>query len=212
MRRFAKKTVPLSFENRKTMEKASHHAHEHTAAGNIRVAFFANLVFTVIELVGGWLTNSMAIVGESFHDLGCTLTLGLSWLLEKKNHQLTGAILNAVILTVSSVVVIVECTQRLAHPETVNVRGMFWVALLGIAFKGFAMWRTHKNHSVNEKMVSLHLLGDCLGWVVVLINSVVLMMVDVPWLDSVLSILITLFILYNVVYNLVIALRNRKKQ
>ena len=186
--------------------------HEHTAVGNIRAAFFTNLVFTIIELVGGWLTNSMAIVGESFHDLGCTVTLGLSWLLEKKNRQLTGAIINAVILTISSIVVIVECIGRLAQPETIDVKGMFWVALLGIAFKGFAVWKTHHNHSINEKMVSLHLLGDCLGWVVVLINSVVLMMVDIPWLDSVLSILITLFILYNVVYNLVVALVNRKKQ
>ncbi|MBR4526874.1 MAG: cation transporter [Bacteroidaceae bacterium] len=194
------------------MKSASHHAHQHTAVGNIRVAFFTNLVFTVIELVGGWLTNSMAIVGESFHDLGCTLTLGLSWLLEKKNHQLAGAIINAVILTVSSVVVIVECIGRLAHPESVNANGMFWVALLGILFKGFAVWKTHRDHSINEKMVSLHLLGDCLGWVVVLINSIVLMVVDVPWLDSVLSIVITLFILYNVVYNLFIALRDRKNQ
>ena len=76
----------------------TYHVHEHTAVGNIRVAFFTNLVFTLIELVGGWLTNSMAIVGESFHDLGCTLTLGLSWIMEKKNHQLTGAVLNAVVL------------------------------------------------------------------------------------------------------------------
>jgi len=189
----------------------THHLHEHTAVGNIRTAFFTNLVFTVIELVGGWLTNSMAIVGESFHDLGCTLTLGLSWLLEKKNHQLAGAIVNAVILTVSSVVVIIECIERLSSPETVNAKGMFWVALLGIVFKGFAVWKTHKSHSVNEKMVSLHLLGDCLGWVVVLINSIVLMIVDIPWLDSVLSILITLFILYNVVYNLVVALKQTPK-
>ena len=194
------------------MESAAHHMHEHTAVGNIKVAFLTNFVFTIIELVGGWLTNSMAIVGESFHDLGCTVTLGLSWLLEKKNRQLTGAIINAVILTVSSIVVIVECIGRLAQPETIDVKGMFWVALLGIAFKGFAVWKTHRNHSINEKMVSLHLLGDCLGWVVVLINSVVLMVVDIPWLDSVLSILITLFILYNVVYNLVVALINRKKK
>jgi cobalt-zinc-cadmium efflux system protein len=60
-------------------------------------------------------------------------------------------------------------------------------------------------------MVSLHLLGDCLGWGVVLVNSIVLMFVDIPWLDSVLSILITLYILCSVVYNLIVALKNRKK-
>jgi len=188
-----------------------YHVHEHTAVGNIKVAFFTNLVFTLIELVGGWLTNSMAIVGESFHDLGCTLTLGLSWMMEKKNHQLAGAVLNAVVLTVSSIVVVAECAGRLMNPQEVNAKGMFWVALLGIVFKGFAVWRTHRSHSVNEKMVSLHMLGDCLGWGVVLVNSIVLMFVDIPWLDSVLSILITLYILCSVVYNLIVALRNRKK-
>ena len=190
---------------------ANHHVHEHTAVGNIRVAFFTNLVFTAIELVGGWLTNSMAIVGESFHDLGCTLTLGLSWALEKKNHQLLGAIINAAVLTVSSVVVIVECLGRLDNPEGVDAKGMFWVALLGIVFKGFAVWKTRKSHSMNERMVSLHLLGDGLGWAVVLVNSIVLMLTDIPWLDSALSIVITLFILYSVVRNLMIALHNRKK-
>lgn len=189
-----------------------HHIHEHTAAGNIGVAFFTNLLFTAIELVGGWLTNSMSIVSDSIHDLGCTLTLGLSWLFEKKNHVLTGAVINAVVLTVSSIIVIIECIQRLINPEEVSAKGMFWVALLGILFKGFAMWKTHRSHDVNEHMVSLHLLSDCLGWVVVLINSIVLMYVDIPWLDSALSIAITLFILYSVIYNLVVALKMRKAE
>ena len=189
-----------------------HHIHEHTAAGNIGIAFFTNLLFTAIELVGGWLTNSMSIVSDSIHDLGCTLTLGLSWLFEKKNHVFTGAVINAVVLTVSSIIVIIECIQRLANPEEVSAKGMFWVALLGILFKGFAMWKTHRSHDVNEHMVSLHLLSDCLGWMVVLINSIVLMYVDIPWLDSVLSIAITLFILYSVIYNLVVALKMRKTE
>lgn len=189
-----------------------HHIHEHTAAGNIGIAFFTNLLFTAIELVGGWLTNSMSIVSDSIHDLGCTLTLGLSWLFEKKNHVLTGAVINAVVLMVSSIIVIIECIQRLINPEEVSAKGMFWVALLGILFKGFAMWKTHRSHDVNEHMVSLHLLSDCLGWVVVLINSIVLMYVDIPWLDSALSIAITLFILYSVIYNLVVALKMRKAE
>ena len=187
-----------------------HSVHECPAEGNIKVAFFANLLFTAIELIGGCITNSMSIVSDSIHDLGCTLMLGLSWILERKDKVIIGAILNAVILSISSFIVIYECIGRIANPEAVSAKGMFWVALLGIVFKGFAVWKTHKNHDVNEHMVSLHLLNDCLGWIIVLINSIVLMKIDVPWLDSVLSIVITLFILYSVVYNLFVALKKSK--
>ncbi|PWG69194.1 cation transporter, partial [Enterococcus hirae] len=53
--------------------------HHHHTTKNLRVAFFLNLAFTVIELIGGLLTNSMAILSEALHDLGDSLSLGLSW-------------------------------------------------------------------------------------------------------------------------------------
>ena len=64
----------------------SSHGHTHHATGsasNIRVAFILNLSFTIIEIVGGLLTNSMAILSDALHDLGDTLSLGLSWYFEK---------------------------------------------------------------------------------------------------------------------------------
>ena len=84
---------------------------------------------------------------------------------------------------------------------------MLWFALLAILFKGLAVWRTWRGSSVNQRMVSLHLLGDCLGWVAVLVASVVMMFVEIPLLDSILSICISLYILYNVVHNLIVAFR-----
>ena len=189
-----------------------HAPHQHTAEGNIRLAFFTNLLFTLIEFVGGFLTHSMSIVSESVHDLGCTLTLGLSWLFEKKDHAFTGAVVGAVVLVVSSIVVIAESIGLLTHPEEVSADGMLWVALLGIAFKGFAVWKTHHGHDANERMVSLHLLGDCLGWVVVLACSIVLKYHNIPWLDAALSIAISLFVLYGVIYNLWWAIQEHSKQ
>ena len=194
------------------MKHSDLHFHEHTAEGNILVAFLTNLALTIIEFVGGMLSNSMSVVSDAIHDLGCTLTLGLAWGFEKKNHSLAGAIVNAVVLTVSSVVVIYECVTRILNPEEVSAKGMFWIALIALLFKGFAVWRTRRSKNINEHLVSLHLLGDFLGWVIILLNSIVLMFVSIPWLDSVLSILITLFILYSVIYNLIVALRNHTKE
>ena len=200
-----------------------HHMHLHNegTGRNILSAFFINLIFTVISLIGGWLTTSMAIISDSIHDLGCTLSIALAWGFECiakrkptnnftfgfRRFTLLGAFVNAFILLSGSSVVFYESIKRLFSPEEVNAEGMLWFALLAIIFKGLAVWRTWKGKSVNQRMVSLHLLGDCLGWVAVLTASAVMMFVEIPLLDPILSVCISLYILYNVVHNLIVAFR-----
>ena len=87
-------------------------------------------------------------------------------------------------------------------PEQVYAPGMIGLAVLGIIANGAAVWRTKKGTSLNEKMVSWHLLEDTLGWVALLLGSIAMMIWDVPILDPLLSILISLFILWNVGRNL----------
>jgi cobalt-zinc-cadmium efflux system protein len=202
---------------------AHKHIHHHSegASSNILSAFFINLAFTVISLIGGWITNSMAIISDSIHDLGCTLSIALAWVFERiaghkptkrftfgyQRFTLLGAFINAFILLSGSSIVLYESIKRLMSPEEVNAEGMLWFALLAILFKGLAVWRTWRGASVNQRMVSLHLLGDCLGWVAVLIASFVMMIVEIPLLDPILSVCISLYILYNVVHNLIVAFR-----
>ena len=197
------------------------HLHSEGAGRNILSAFFINLTFTIISLIGGWITNSVAIISDSIHDLGCTVSIALAWAFEHiaghkpTNHftfgyrrfTLLGAFVNAFILLGGSSIVLYESIGRLAHPEAVDAEGMLWFALLAILFKGLAVWRTWKGTSVNQRMVSLHLLGDCLGWVAVLIASAVMLFVEIPLLDPILSVCISLYILYNVVHNLIVAFR-----
>ena len=57
----------------------SSHQHNHSTEGNIKVAFFLNLAFSIIELIGGVLTNSVAILSDALHDLGDSLSLGVAW-------------------------------------------------------------------------------------------------------------------------------------
>lgn len=202
---------------------AHHHIHLHSegAGKNILSAFFINLTFTIVSIIGGWLTNSIAIISDSIHDLGCTVSIALAWLFERiaghkptnrftfgyRRFTLLGAFINAFILLGGSSIVLYESAKRLIHPEKVDAEGMLWFALLAILFKGLAAWRTWKGTSVNQRMVSLHLLGDCLGWVVVLLGSIIMLFVKVPLLDPILSVCISLYILYNVIRNLIIAFR-----
>ncbi|HAG93460.1 MAG TPA: cation transporter, partial [Gammaproteobacteria bacterium] len=62
------------------------HDHSHLkdeSASRIGMAFFLNVIFTIIEFVGGWLTNSTAIMADAVHDLGDSLSIGSAWLLNR---------------------------------------------------------------------------------------------------------------------------------
>ncbi|MGB4974359.1 MAG: cation diffusion facilitator family transporter [Cyclobacteriaceae bacterium] len=192
-----------------------HHHHDH-AEGNIKVAFFLNLGFTIIEIVGGILTNSLAILSDALHDLGDSLSLGLSWYFQKiskkgrtpafsfgyKRFSLLGAIINSIVLVVGSIIILTKAIPQIFAPEEVHVQGMFYLAILGIIVNGAAVFRLRKGSSMNERVVSLHLLEDVLGWVAVLIGSVIMMYVDAPFIDPLLSVFIALYVLFNVYKNL----------
>jgi cobalt-zinc-cadmium efflux system protein len=189
-----------------------HHDHGAQATGNIKVAFFLNLFFTVIEIIGGIATNSMAILSDALHDLGDSLSLGLAWYFQNfakkpksasysygyKRYTLMGALINAVILTTGSIIFVWRAIPRLIEPQEVNAPGMILMALLGIAVNGAAVLRLKNGKSLNQRVVYLHLLEDVLGWVAVLIGAIVMYYFDLPIIDPILSILISLFILFNV--------------
>tara|TARA_R110000868_G_scaffold121818_1_gene323228 strand:- start:339 stop:1223 length:885 start_codon:yes stop_codon:yes gene_type:complete len=180
---------------------------------NLKIAFFMNVAFTCIELIGGIFTNSIAIVSDALHDLGDSFSLGLAWFLEKKalnkestnkfsfgyvRFRLLGALVNALVLIGGSVYIIIEAIGRFQNPEPVKSQWMMIIAIIGVAANGYAAWRTKGAKSLNEKVISWHLLEDVLGWIAVLIVSIILQFKDWYFLDPALSIGVTLFILYGV--------------
>jgi cobalt-zinc-cadmium efflux system protein len=187
------------------------HSHHHTSS-NLQVAFLLNLGFTVVEIIGGILTNSVAILSDAVHDLGDSVSLGLAWYLDIKSGKqanknfsfgykrfsLLGALINSIVLIAGSVYIIREAILRLISPEVSNADGMILFALLGIAVNGYAAWRMSAGKTMNEKVISWHLLEDVLGWVAVLVVGVVLKFYDAPYLDPALSLFITAYILWNV--------------
>ncbi|AGP83517.1 Co/Zn/Cd efflux system protein [Alteromonas mediterranea MED64] len=191
------------------------HSHDLENADSTRIgwAFWLNFTFTIIEFIGGWLTNSVAIMADAVHDLGDTLSIGLAWYLSKlgkkastekytygfKRLSLMGAMINGVILVVGAVWILSEAIPRLANPEMPVTEGMMGLAVLGILVNGLAAYKLHGGHSMNEKVLNWHLIEDAMGWVAVLIVAIVLHFVNWPILDPILSIGFTLFILINVI-------------
>ncbi len=192
------------------------HKHQHDVSSQrIGIVFLLNFFFTIIEFVGGVLTGSTAIMADAVHDLGDTISIGLAWLLNKLSKKnpndeftygyyrfsLLGALINGVVLITGSAWVLSEAVPRLLHPQMPHAQGMFWLAVLGVTVNGYAAWKISKGKTLNERVLNWHLMEDVLGWVSVLIVSILLLFFDWPVLDPVLSIVFTLYILMNVIKN-----------
>ena len=189
------------------------HSHDDNSSTRIGWAFFLNVGFTIIEFIGGVLTNSTAIMADAVHDLGDSLSIGLAWVLAKlgkkpasssfsygyKRLSLLGSLINGIVLIAGSGWVLYQSIPRLFNPEMPVTEGMLALSIFGIAVNGFAAFKLSKGETLNEKVLNWHLLEDVLGWVAVFIVSVVLMFVEWPILDPILAIGFTLFILVNVV-------------
>lgn len=189
------------------------HHHHHPEHANLGLAFALNAGFAIVELAGGLLTNSVAILADALHDLGDSLAIGLAWILARLSQRaatdrysygfrrlsLLGALLNGLVLIAGSAVILSEAIPRLWDPQMPHAPGMLGLALLGVAINGYAALRMRGGRSQNAKVISWHLLEDVLGWIAVLITSLVLMVFEWPILDPLLSIGFTLFIGVNVI-------------
>ena len=175
----------------------------HHTLKNIGIAFTLNFVFAIIQFVGGILTGSVAVLSNAIHDLADSLTLGLALVFEKlairksnagfsygyRRLSLLSAVVSGIGILVACVVVLYRTIPALSNPTMPHTEGMFGLAVLGIVVNVAAAWQVHKGHTVNEKILTWHLLEDVFTWVAVLIAAVVMTFYDAPFLDPLLSIL-----------------------
>ena len=183
---------------------------------NILIAFILNISFSIFELVGGIFTNSISITSDAIHDFGDALSIGISLILERiskkkpdynytygyTRYSVLGALITTIVLTVGSILVIFGSINRILNPKVINYNGMIIFAIFGVVINFLAAYFTRSGDSVNQKAVNLHMLEDVLGWVVVLVGSILMKFTDITLLDSIMSIAIALFILISAFRNL----------
>ena len=182
---------------------------------NILIAFILNISFSIFELFGGILTNSVAILSDSVHDLGDAISIGISYFMEKKSkkhadnkytygygrYSVLGGTITTTILLVGSILVIAGAIKRLINPVEVNYRGMIVFAIVGVILNFIAAYVTREGESINQKSVNLHMLEDTLGWVVVLIGAIIMNFTDIKIIDPIMSIGVAIFILIHSIKN-----------
>ena len=191
-----------------------HHHHEvnSTSLKNIRIVFLLNASFTVIEVIGGVLTGSLAVLADALHDFGDTISLALAYYFETlaqrrsskgfsygyRRFSLLSAVFTAGFLIFGAVAVLWTAIPKLFAPETPHTEGMFALAVLGIVVNGYAATKMSHGSKLNEQMISWHFWEDLLGWVAVLLVSLAIHFFDWAFLDPLLSILVTGVILLGV--------------
>lgn len=180
-----------------------------TSSKNTFIAFLLNLGFAIIEIIFGLLFQSSAVLADAIHDLGDALAIGGSAIMQKyaekpadarypfgyKRWNTLAALLTATILISGSGLVLFENIPQLFNPQPVNQDGMLILGLVAIVINLLATKFVQDGHSHNQSILSLHFLEDILGWLGVIIVSIVLQFTDWYILDPLLAIGISIFIL-----------------
>ena len=189
----------------------THSHHNHQSTNWIWTAFLLNLIFAVIEFVWGTLTNSIAIISDSVHDLGDSLAIWLAYIFEKiskkkanekynygyARYSILWALITVLILIIWSFFITKNAIERFSEPKEINSVWMLILAIIWLIINGYAARKTAKWKWMNERAITLHLLEDVLWWTTVLLWAILIYFFHWNFIDSVLSICICIFILFN---------------
>ena len=195
------------------------HIHKHEVRGrNLAFSIFLNLIITIAQIVGGIISGSLALISDALHNFSDVLSLVFSYGAHKlsrkkasldqtfgyKRAELIAAFINAITLIIVALFLIYEASVRFFHPEPIESTLVIWLAILGIMVNGGSVLLLKKDsrHNLNMKSAYVHLLTDMMASVAVLIGGVLMKLYDWFWVDSVMTLLIALYLIY-VSYDLI---------
>jgi cobalt-zinc-cadmium efflux system protein len=180
---------------------------------NLLISILLNFLITLVEIAGGILSNSLALISDAIHNLSDTMALMLAWLAGKagrkkpdarrtfgyKRLEILSAFINASGLSAISLFLIYEAVMRFLHPEPVEPGLMFIIAVFGLVANLASMLLLHHDskHSLNVRAAYLHLLGDTLSSVAVIGGAILIYFMNIFWVDPLLTFLISLVIIFQ---------------
>ena len=197
-------------EKRRVKRKHVHH-HQRVNETNLLTATFLNLVISIVEIAGGLLSGSLALLSDALHNLSDAFATFIAYLathigLREANHKKTfgykrleilAALTNAVILIVMSVFLIREAWHRLQDPTPINSLIMLVVGMIGLLANLYAVLILRKDagRSINVRAAYVHLIGDSLSSVVVILGSLAIRIFKIQWIDPLITVLISIYII-----------------
>ncbi len=193
------------------------HSHSHnndTISGKkLLITIFLNIGITTAQLIGGFISGSLALISDAVHNLSDVVSLIISYianLLSNKKEQslyktfgykraeIIAAFINSASLIVIAIFLAIEAIKRFQNPQEIQTNLVITLALIAILGNGFSVFllRKEANHNLNMKSAYLHLLTDMLASIAVLVGGLLMKYYQIFWIDSVLTILISIYLLY----------------
>ena len=195
------------------------HSHNHSnhhqndlKGRNLFISIFLNILITVAQVIGGLVSGSLSLLSDALHNFTDVLSLVISYianLLAKKSaslHRTFGykraeilaAFVNASTLVIVAILLIIEAVKRFQNPIEIESNLVIWLSLLGIIANGFSvlLLKRDSNTNMNMRSAYLHLLTDMLASVAVLIGGLLMKFYAVYWVDSVLTLVIALYLIW----------------
>lgn len=193
-----------------------HHDHSHASGHHGRDVLLLPLLltagFAVVEALGGWLTGSLALLGDAGHMASDAAALALAWLgawLSRKpanarhtygflRAEVLVALLNTLIMLGVVVAIVLEAIERMQSPQPVAAPGVMLIAFVGLLINLFVARHLHRGQStINHRAALLHVMGDLLGSVAALTAGAVIYFTGWTMIDPLLSLFIALLILVS---------------
>jgi cobalt-zinc-cadmium efflux system protein len=188
------------------------HIHKHEVKGkNLVYSILLNIVITIAQIVGGIISGSLALISDALHNFSDVLTLVFSYIAHKlsrrkasidqtfgfKRAELIAAFVNAATLIIVALILIYGAIERFFNPHEIKSGLVIWLAILGIAVNGFSaiLLKKDADHNLNMKSAYLHLFTDMLASVAVLIGGLLMKYFGWFWVDSVMTILIAIYLI-----------------
>lgn len=195
----------------------NHHRHHHHTSNNksaLKLSFFLIATYMIVEVIGGLLTNSLALLSDAGHMLSDAAALGLSYLAmtfsEKKasfsktfgykRFEILAAFINGLTLLLISLYIFWEAYRRIQTPPEVMSTGMLTVAFIGLLVNivaAFILMRGDKDENLNVRSAFLHVLGDLLGSVGAIIAALLIMFFCWNLADPIASVLVAILIIIS---------------
>nr|HID59381.1 cation diffusion facilitator family transporter [Desulfobacterales bacterium] len=195
------------------VDQPHHVAVENRSGSRLLVTLALNLIIPAVEVAGGVYAHSTALISDAIHNLGDFTAILIAYLAHRigqkeasvrntfgyRRAEIIAAVLNVLLLVGACAFIVYKAVSRLQHPEVVSAYLVVWVASIGVLGNGFSAWLLHRDsrHSLNVRGAFLHMLGDLLTSIAVILSGLILIFKPWYWLDPLLSLLIVLFILKN---------------
>ncbi len=191
-----------------------HQHHHHEIKGkNLFFTILLNLGISIAELIGGIVSGSISLISDAIHNFSDVLSLIISYVansLAQKNastkktfgykrSEILAAFFNSSTLIILAAYILYEAINRFVNPVKVSSGLVIWLAAASILVNGLSVLfiKTGARESINIKSAYLHLLGDMMTSIAVLIGGILIKYLQTYWIDPLFSILIAFYLIYS---------------